>query len=91
VRVCDRLPAGLTFASTAGARINGRTACWTLARLAGHGSRTFTVHARADNVSRRTRITNRATAKGSNMAGVASRARITIDPATASRPGGVTG
>jgi uncharacterized repeat protein (TIGR01451 family) len=91
VRVCDRLPAGLTFTSARGARFDGRTACWTFSRLAGRRSTSLTIHARADNVRRSTRITNRATAKGSNTAAVAGRVRVTIDPAATSRPGGVTG
>jgi uncharacterized repeat protein (TIGR01451 family) len=91
VRVCARLPHGLTFASAPGARIHGQTACWSLARLSGHGSRSFTIHARADNVRRRTRITIRATAKGSNTTSAARRVNVTIDPGAAPRPGGVTG
>jgi uncharacterized repeat protein (TIGR01451 family) len=90
VRVCDRLPNGLTFRSAPRARITGRTACWTIARLAGHAGRTFTINARADNMSRVTRIRNRATAKGSNTASVAASARITIVPGPL-RGGGVTG
>lgn len=87
VRVCDRLPAGLTFRSAPGARINGVTACWTIARLAGRAERTFTVNARADTLSRATRIHNRAVAKGSNTAPVAAGASITVVP----RPPRVTG
>jgi uncharacterized repeat protein (TIGR01451 family) len=83
VRVCDRLPKGLTLRSAAGARVKGRTACWTIARLAGHASRKFTVNALAAPVSRVTRVRNRATAKGSNTALVARRAGITVVPASA--------
>jgi uncharacterized repeat protein (TIGR01451 family) len=90
VRVCDRLPNGLTFSSAPGAVLRGRTACWRIAKLAGHHARSFTIHARADNVSRVRRIRNRATAKGSNTRRVAARARIAIIPA-APRGGGVTG
>jgi uncharacterized repeat protein (TIGR01451 family) len=90
VRVCDRLPAGLTFRSAPRAQIQGLTACWTIAALAGHASRTVTLSARADNVRAVTSVLNRATAKATNTGSVASSASVTIVP-VASRGGGVTG
>ena len=47
VAVCDRLPAGLVFASTRGATVDGRRLCFTARRVNPGRSRTFTVHARA--------------------------------------------
>ena len=91
VRVCDRLPSGLTFVSARGARLNGRQACWTIARLGARASRTLTLRARTDVVSRARRITNMATADGANTASTRARARVLIDPSgVAPQPGGVT-
>ena len=91
VRVCDRLPFGLTLQSAPQATIKGTTACWTIASLAGHASRTFTLNAHAANPDTARRITNRATAKGSNTTRVASRAIVTINPDGHPHGGGVTG
>ena len=91
VRVCDRLPFGLTLRSAPQATVKGPTTCWTIARLASHASRTFSLNVRAANPDTARRITNRATAKGTNTSRVTSRAIITIDPDGHARGGGVTG
>ena len=91
VRVCDRLPFGLTLKSAPQATVKGPTTCWTIARLASHASRTFSLNVRAANPGTARRITNRATAKGSNTTRVASRAIVTINPDGHARGGGVTG
>jgi uncharacterized repeat protein (TIGR01451 family) len=80
VRVCDRLPKGLTVRSAPRAHIKGRTACWRIARLAGHAARTFTIHTLAGDAVGVTRILNRGVASGSNAATVAGRASITVVP-----------
>ena len=91
VRVCDTLPAGLTLMSAPGATVRGRTACWRIASLAGRASRTFTIDTRVNDVATARRITNRATAKGTNTRAVAGRASITADPRERRPRGGVTG
>ena len=91
VRVCDRLPFGLTLASAPQATVKGPTTCWTIARLASHASRTFSLNVRAANPDTVRRITNRATAKGANTRRVASRAIVTVNPGGHARGGGVTG
>ena len=90
VRVCDRLPSALTLQSAPRATIKGATACWTIASLASHASRTFTLYTRVANPVAARQIANRATAKGSNTTRVASRAIVTIDPQDQTHRGGVT-
>ena len=43
VRVCDRLPAGLTFVRRPGSRLIRGQACWTLSTLAPRAARPFRV------------------------------------------------
>jgi uncharacterized repeat protein (TIGR01451 family) len=75
-RVCDRLPAQLTFARAPGARVSGRQACWRVRSLAAGRSRTFRVTARAGLTARTRRVTNTATVRGGNVRGATARAAV---------------
>jgi uncharacterized repeat protein (TIGR01451 family) len=90
LRVCDRLPDGMVFVSAPGARISGRTACWSVRTLRAGASRTFTVTARAE-LGARGRLTNRATARATGARAAAGRATVRVLPFQRVRSGGVTG
>ena len=91
VRVCDRLPRGLVFATTRGAQIKGRRACFTVRTLRPGRSRTFVVRARAESTERAHRICNTAIRSARGVRVRAVRACINVLPAFARRGGGVTG
>ena len=67
LRICDRLPPGLSYAGLGGARLRGGQACWRVAALAPGRGRVFVLGARASSVSRPTQVTNMATVSGSNF------------------------
>ena len=91
VRVCDRLPSGLAFASARGARIVGRSACFTAGTMPARQTRTFVVSARADATSRSRRICNIAVRTASGLSARRVRECVRILPTIEPRPGGVTG
>ena len=88
VRVCDRLPAGLTFVAAKGARYRNGRACWTLRLRAGQ-TRRLTVVARTARLNRTRRLRNVATLRGTTVGAASARAGVTV----VARPdrGGVTG
>ena len=91
VRVCDRLPSGLAFASARGARIVGRSACFNAGTMRVRQARTFVVSARADATSRPRRICNVAVRTASGLSARRVRECVRILPTVQPRPGGVTG
>ena len=92
VRVCDQLPSGLAYASAQGARIVGRSACFSPGTIRARQSRTFVVSARADATSHPRRICNIAIRTASGLRARRVRACVRILPdAARQRPGGVTG
>ena len=91
VRVCDRLPSGLAFASARGARIVGRSACFNAGTMRVRQARTFVVSARADATSRPRRICNVAVRTASGLSARRVRECVRILPTFEPRPGGVTG
>jgi uncharacterized repeat protein (TIGR01451 family) len=78
LRVCDRLPASLTYEQLGAARLRNGRACWTISSLAPGRSRTFRLSARAREVSSTTRATNVVTVTGSNVRARSARASVTI-------------
>jgi uncharacterized repeat protein (TIGR01451 family) len=91
VRVCDRLPAGLGFVrATPGSRLSDGRSCWTIQRLGGRASETFTLTVRA---LRGTAGLEVASVVASSPAARADRASQTIRVLAARQvaPGGVTG
>ena len=91
VRLCDRLPAGLVFASAGGAQIQGRRACFAIRRLGARDSRSFVVRARAERTGRRRTVCNVAAGTARGVRVRRARACIRILPRIVQRPGGVTG
>jgi uncharacterized repeat protein (TIGR01451 family) len=89
VRVCDDLPAGLTYVSHAGARLRNGEACWTVSSLAPHTSRRFTVTARVLTGQPR-RLVNVARLTGTNVKAARDSAGVQR-VLGARRGGGVTG
>jgi uncharacterized repeat protein (TIGR01451 family) len=90
MRVCDRLPSGMVFVSVSGARISGRTACWTVSRLGAGKSRTFTLRARAQ-TGTGGRLTNHVTASALGARTVHASVGTTVVRFLPTRSGGVTG
>ena len=93
VTVCDHLPAGLTYVSAHGAHFRSGNACWSIARLAPHASRSFTVVARVGIDAHAGIARNTAVASARNARQVKSTASIHVVRRTAERPrpNGVTG
>ena len=91
VRVCDHLPAGLTYTGARGARIQGRRACFTLRKLSTHRSRTFIVDARTKRTPRSRRICNLATRAAQGVRLRSARACVRVLPSRQRRPPRVTG
>jgi uncharacterized repeat protein (TIGR01451 family) len=91
VRVCDRLPAGLAYASARGARIVGRNACFDAGTMRPRQTHTFAVYARADATSRSRRVCNVAVRTASGLSARRARACVRVLPNGQRRPGGVTG
>ncbi len=91
VRVCDRLPSGLTYVTARGARIVGRSACFTAGTVRVRQTRTFVVSARADATTHPRRVCNVAVRTTSGLSARRVRACVRILPDITRRPGGVTG
>ncbi len=82
VRVCDRLPNGLTVASAPGFSVHGRTLCKAVGTLKVLASKTLSFTARVT-AGAGSHITNPATATASNARTVHARARVRVTPAPA--------
>jgi hypothetical protein len=81
VEVCNRLPAGLTRLRSPGARIDGHSACWRLARLAAGKGRWLEATARVGTVGRRPLVaTTTAKAQGTRTRRVRTRLRVRALP-----------
>ncbi|MCK9248767.1 MAG: DUF11 domain-containing protein [Solirubrobacteraceae bacterium] len=91
VRVCDRLPRGLSFVSAKGARWRRGQACWTIDRLAAGRSRTLRITVRASRVARDRKVVNRATAQATNARRATARRTVTVRGTRTTRAPGVTG
>jgi uncharacterized repeat protein (TIGR01451 family) len=90
VRVCDDLPSGLVYVSSAPrARLSSGKHCWTVATLGAHGSRSFTIRAKALKGASGRKV-NVATATSPDAKAVRSTAAVQV-ARTALRAGGVTG
>lgn len=81
LRVCDRLPDGLSVLRAPGATIRNDRACWRIAELAPGKRRRFELRARAESVPGDDRVTNLATAEGVNVPERRARAALVIAPA----------
>ncbi len=89
-RVCDRLPAGLTFVSAAPrATRSGGEYCWSLGTLPANSARTLRITARATRGTSGNR-TNRASLTASGVTTRTASERVNV-LAAAARGGGVTG
>lgn len=91
VRVCDRLPDGLTYVRAKGAAFRRGQACWTVAYMAPGSTRTFRIVARAERGTRTRSVRNRAVVTGANVVRRTASARVRITPAALRADGGVTG
>lgn len=93
LRVCDRLPAGLSYRSAPGARMRRGSACWSRGRVAAGRTLRFALTARVARTARPGTLANSAVAVGANVrAAVRAQARVEVLPAARSgRGGGVTG
>ncbi|ADB50896.1 conserved repeat domain protein [Conexibacter woesei DSM 14684] len=93
LRVCDRLPAGLSYRSAPGAQMRRGNACWTRSRVAAGTTLRFRLTAHVARTARAGTLANTAVATGANARAVArARARLQVLPAAGSgRGGGVTG
>jgi uncharacterized repeat protein (TIGR01451 family) len=90
VRVCDDLPAGLAYMrSSAKAKLSRGRYCWTFGSLAGLGSRTIVVTARALGGAHG-RLVNHATATGAGTQMVRAARTVRVKGVSV-RGGGVTG
>jgi large repetitive protein len=93
VTVCDHLPPGLTYVSAPGAHFRSGNACWSIARLAAHASRSFTVVARVGVDAHAGIARNTAVASARNARQVKSSASVHVVRRAVDRPrpDGVTG
>jgi uncharacterized repeat protein (TIGR01451 family) len=91
VRVFDRLPSGLVFASVKGARVQGRRACFTMRVLRPRRSRTFVVTVRAMHSERARRICNVAARAAQRVRIRRARACVRVLPRVERRKRVVTG
>jgi large repetitive protein len=79
VRVCDALPRGLSVASAPGFKVRGRTVCKSIGTLKVRAAKTLRFSVRVGRGAP-SRITNVATADGSNTRSARARARIRVLP-----------
>lgn len=91
VRVCDRLPASLTYVSAPGSQFRSGNACWDIGFLAAGASRTFTIVVRIDADVRPGTVRNIAVAGADNALGAKGSAPISIAGSGIGGGGGVTG
>ncbi len=90
VKVCDRLPMGMVFASMRGAHLSHGQACWTLRSLDAGQHHTYTLVARTEFDSHGA-LRNNATAKATHVHGVSAHATIHVTATRGTAGGGVTG
>ncbi len=83
LRVCDRLPEGLSVLRARGATVSGDRACWRLKQLAPGKRRSYALTARAEPVPDDDAVTNVATAEASNLPKRKARAGLMVSPETA--------
>jgi large repetitive protein len=90
VKVCDRLPMGMVFVATHGARLRDGRACWTVKSLDAGQHKTFTLMARTE-LDSRGALHNHATAKATGAHSVTAQATVHVFPSRGTAGGGVTG
>ncbi len=90
-KVCDRLPAALTFVKAAGARYVNGEACWTKRFIAAHQTVRLHLTARAVKGYKSRQVRNVATARADNAGRRSASVAVRIKAAFAGKPGGVTG
>ncbi len=91
VRICDRLPKGLTFVRATGARFSRGQACWTVPYMAAGSTKRFRIVARAERSDQPRSIRNTAVVRARNVARRTASTTIRVTPALAAPAGGVTG
>lgn len=91
VVVCDRPPAGMTFAKTKGARLQRGNACWSIEMLPGRGKRSFHLVTRLSGGFDGRAVRNVAFLKGDNAPRARDVAGVRVESESAGRGGGVTG
>jgi uncharacterized repeat protein (TIGR01451 family)/fimbrial isopeptide formation D2 family protein len=91
VVVCDRLPSAMSFASLAGAKLQGGDACWTLDVLPGGAKKTFHLAARMEGGHGGGVVRNVAYVKSDNAPDRRGVAGVRVENDGAGREGGVTG
>ncbi|MFA4928398.1 MAG: hypothetical protein WC558_07770 [Patulibacter sp.] len=91
VRICDRLPRGLTFVRATGARFSRGQACWTVPFMRANQTKRFRIVARTERSDETRTVRNRAVLSGRNVSRRSASATVRVTPALAARPGGVTG
>lgn len=80
VVVCDQLPGNMVYSGVTSSQLRKGEKCWSLGDMKAGTSRTLTVNARAATVTRSTKVTNRATATGSNVTRKSASAAVVIVP-----------
>jgi large repetitive protein len=90
-KVCDRLPAALTFVKAPGARYVDGEACWTKKYVAPHKTLRLHVIARAVKSFKPRKVRNVAVSSADNAGDRSASAAVRIKAALAGKPGGVTG
>ena len=90
-KICDRLPAALTFVKAAGARYVNGEACWTKKFVAADQTVKLHLTARAVKDYKSHQVRNVATARAANAARRSASVAVRIKAAFAGKPGGVTG
>jgi uncharacterized repeat protein (TIGR01451 family)/fimbrial isopeptide formation D2 family protein len=91
VVVCDRLPSAMSFASLAGAKLEGGDACWTLDLMPGGSKKTFHLAARMEGGHGGGLVRNVAYVKADNAPDRRGVAGVRVENDGAGREGGVTG
>jgi large repetitive protein len=90
-KVCDRLPAALTFVKAPGARYVNGEACWTKKYVAAHKTLKLHLVARAVKSFKPRKARNVAVSSAANAGRRSASAAVRIKAAFAGKPGGVTG
>jgi large repetitive protein len=90
-KICDRLPAALTFVKAPGARYVDGEACWTKKYVAAHKTLKLHLVARAVKSFKPRKVRNVATSAADNAGNRSASAAVRIKAAFAGKPGGVTG
>ena len=90
-KVCDRLPAALTFVKAPGARYVNGEACWTEKYVAAHKTVRLHLVARAVKGYKSRQVRNVATSRADNAGRRSASVAVRIKAAFSGKPGGVTG